>query len=500
MSNLSRAIPGFTNFDWAKRGPVIAWAVFGLGLVMFIANAVLTIGPRGLWADELATLYFAAPDAPPATLIADTHPPVYYMLVRLALMAGFKGASALIAVNLVTITAFGSLAAWLLVRGGRPLLAIIGAGVVLASPAVLTFALEGRNYITAQIACAALTAAALLSLDDRKGLKLWQIGLLAAICAASHLYGALYAGALGAGFVIVSLPQKRRDNIIRGLVIGGAASLVMLVWAIIAAPVMFGGSSLVHWIPNTLSYTVGQLWFFAKMLVGPLPNVALLAAAVAIFATQKQARPVIGLMVLTGFIFVALPLLVSIKMPMLAGRYLTVAVPGLILMVLASAWAAVQSGGLRGLTPIGAGLTAVFFAVAAAGAPGVSARMLTEMRYPFDFTAARAALAGCTDARVRVLTPASQPVGAVDPAVLQHASYAIGLDRPGVKLDDSINPVADVSDYPCSLVGWGEHVITFDPRQASVETALSQLGLTNTGDVALTLTQVREHGFLLLRK
>ncbi|HEY7797165.1 MAG TPA: hypothetical protein VIA80_00250 [Hyphomonadaceae bacterium] len=486
-----------------ERSRITVWApalLLALAVGSLLAFAASSAPTRGLWFDEYATLYFADPATPPAALLADTHPPLYYLLVRAAQSLGLSEQSAMWAANGMAIVGFCLLAFALLARAGRPRFALVAIAAALASPAALTYALEGRNYSMAQFACLALTAAALAR--EKKPLTRADILLpvLAVLGAAAHLYGALFAGAFGAALTVVAFAQKRQPDLIRGLIIGASASVAVIIWLAIAAPVIFGERNLVEWIPNTLSYTVGQFWFFNKTLSGFGPNVVFLVTGLLLCLWLRTSRPAAALLALTAAVFFTLPVIASVFVPMLHGRYLAIAAPALVMLALHTAFrAADPAAATQPRVRAGAVVAFSLFAlIAAVFAPNAAARFNAENRYPWQGEEVRALLGNCDAPRLRVWSPDLPKVGDVDQQALYLASYRRALGRNDVVLEPSTGAVRDIADYPCDLIAWGEHTTTFGLEKADEAALLAELRLKNATAAPLSIV-LHDVGFVLMR-
>lgn len=493
MSKLQPAPPPPVAATAGIWGP---WIVLAIGLASYAAFNLGAAQWRGLWYDELATLYFASPTAPASYFLSDTHPPLYYLLVRAAQGLGLAAQPALWAVNLLATVLFCAAAFAFLRRADHARFAVAALGAILAGPAALTFALEGRNYALAQFAAVALSAGVLSAMTrPARTRDIAVMAALAALTAATHLYGALFAGSIGAALTVVSLIAKDRTSTILGLVIGAAATAVTAGWLAVAAPVLFGDVSLVSWIPNTVGYTIGQFWLFNKMLSGAGWNAGFLALGLASCFLVRSARPYVLLLGGTALLFAALPTLASIHVPMLAGRYLGVAAPSLLLLALYAAWQAAKVA--RPAGRIGAGLVILFAVIAAIAAPGVATRLTQDERLTYNVKDAKDALRGCVRPKVRVRAPYVAVVGEVDQRALGMASYARALGDPRVTLESHHGPARDVADYPCRLIGWGEHMLNFDLAAADEAALLREFGLHNAGNVRLEIRKSR-WGVLIL--
>ncbi len=153
------------SVDQAMVGRIGACLIFALGFGCYISFELQIAPLRGLWHDEYFSLYAADLHTPSGVLFADTNTPLYYLLVRAALLAGLQGAAALAVVNQFAIIVFSAIVLWLFGRAGRFWFGLAAIGITLAIPTVLTFSLEGRVYAFAQFSCLALSAAVLTRLE-----------------------------------------------------------------------------------------------------------------------------------------------------------------------------------------------------------------------------------------------------------------------------------------------------------------------------------------------
>lgn len=474
----------------AKLAKIGACLALALGLISYVLFE-LNIAPlRGLWYDEYWSLYTADLSTDPALLFADINTPLYYLLLRAALMTGLSGALALIFVNQVAIVVFSTVVLWLFTRAGSFWFGLAAIGVVLASPTVLTYGLEGRFYALAQFSCFALTAAVLTRLDaGPRKYDLALFTLLAAIASAAHLFGALFVGSLSAGMILITFRTSRQDTIL-AFVTGAVAAVVAGAWVVVARSAMFDAGGLANWIPPGTAWLIGQFWFVNRLLSGLTPNIVLLAAAVASCALAPRSRPYALLFAFTAVLFFGLPVLASVRLPVVTGRYLTIASPALTLTAMFMGWRALESRTLP--ARLGAGLTAAFLVIAVSAAPSVAHRMTWVGRWPYDTAGVRAGVEGCTSPRVRIYVPAEGIRGAV-----HIFSYEQAMGQRDVSLVTSRMPSEDVAFYPCRLIGWGEQVF-FSPAEVTDDEVLRLLGLTNSQDAKLRVER-RDYGFLVLR-
>jgi hypothetical protein len=291
--------------------------------------------------------------------------------------------------------------------------------------------------------------------------------------------------------------ERKSSHLILGLVICATAAITTGIWAAITLPLIAAPHKFVTWVPNSPSYTLGQYWFFNKTLSGWGINVALLLGGTAICAVSPFGRRYVLFFGIVALIFLILPLLVSIKRPMLAGRYLAVGAPALLLIALFAGWRTALADGRAGyrLGSVGAILIALFAIAGGMAAHGVAARIHTDFRYPYNVAEVASALG--KSQRLRVLVPDWPMFGTIDVSKLYEFSYRQALGRPDVSLESSLGAVRDVADYPGRVVAWGEHVVSFNLHGADLTEILERLRLTNIERRPLRVVK-HNLGFILL--
>jgi hypothetical protein len=482
----------------------LLWLPLVLGPTSYIIFD-LTVGPnRGLWFDEYATLYFSDPTAPFSFLVTDTNPPLYYFLVRIARSSGLEPQSSLWVTNFSAALVFSTIAYLFMRRTYSRLVAGTIIAIVLAGPAVLTFALEGRGCALGQFACLATTAG--LSTQSEAGRRpsdFSLLALLAGLSAATHIYAGLYVSVLGVAFGFSGIVTNDRSKLVAGITVCAASILVTAIWVITARRVLLGGNPSLSWIPSSTSYTVGQLWFFNKMLSGAGFNLVVLLVGISLCALIPGPRYYALIFCFAAASFLAVPILVSTKVPMLAGRYFAIAVPSLILIALNAGAATVMKRDRRVIRLAAASFLSLFALVNIMTAHKVAARFTAEFRWPYDSSDVRAYVDRHKQTKIRVLVPDMPTVGGLSLPAIYISSYKAALDRSDVALDSSLSSVADVSDYPGPLIGWGEHVFWFDPTHAfdlthaDEQRVLRALNMTNVTNRPLRLEK-RRAGFFLL--
>jgi hypothetical protein len=236
--------------SWAERRA--AWIVPAVLLVCLSFFLLFTASP--LWYDEMLTLYISRLPTFGEMLRAmpaDGHPPLQYLLARVALSLGIK---AEIAVRLPSLLGFGAalLATYLFVRRrcGVPL-ALLAMGA-LATCGMASYAHEGRPY-GLMLAFTGLTLVSWQAATQPgrpRALPLLGVALGIACAVASHHYGVFHVGIPLLCGETVRLLQRRRLDF--PLYFACAAGLSML---IVTFPIArASGSQLIHFIRESSNF------------------------------------------------------------------------------------------------------------------------------------------------------------------------------------------------------------------------------------------------------
>jgi len=286
------AIPSRNPDDTGSARPLSRFVGLGLGLALLVGLALRLVAAlrNSPWLDEFHTLFHArAPDLAGLVerLAGDNHPPLSFVLVRVARAAFGEDFLALRAPSLLA----GLVAVWLVARLAR-LLGSPSAGTAaallaaVATQPVLASA-EARMY--ALLALALVGLAESLAAAERDGRLPWRTTLWLALALHTHYYAAHH---LAVGLLVaLAWPNARRALVRlvatrRGATVIGVAVVVALPWYTAVFPSQLahglwsgGGAAglrdLVESYPSLAARRV-------SLLPGPLAW-TVVAAAVALF-------------------------------------------------------------------------------------------------------------------------------------------------------------------------------------------------------------------------
>lgn len=318
------ARPGLSLFARLLRlDPV--WAVAIVAAAVATLWAIVTLGARSLWFDELFTLALASPETPDtaawAILTSDVHPPLYFAGVRAWLgLWGSASEWAARSFNLIPLALAALGAAWAArVKVQAPM--ALWAGLFFTSFGMLWYLQEARMYafLIADAFLACVVALVYEKVREQPPTK----GFLAAVAVAfvilpfTHWFAALFSGLVLFGLFIHALIEKRQAFALVFFIAGGLLGVFAIAW------VLTLWASTVGAIDGYNSGAGMELWQLRLGAIGTLlfaftlNPVLMLAAAWAVAGISRAPlrRPVLTLIVVCAFAVPVLILLASLHTP-----------------------------------------------------------------------------------------------------------------------------------------------------------------------------------------
>ena len=294
------------------------WAAL-VASVVFLAAGQFWLAPHyGWWNDEVYSLWASDPTGPAQRLTGDSNPPLYYFLLRLARIIASDPRVAMLLVNGGALLASCGFVLATARARARPERAALVCAWFIASGVTMFFFQESRAFFLG--ACLGLVAAwmATLHLEGTQP-KRWALILAATGTAAAftHFYAGLLTGCLGAALVAYGLAAGRRELVAPGLVLGIASTLAFALWFGVASQPL----TRISWIRFTFAEVRDALWVVRSLTVGPAWMLLPIGAVFALGAMQKSLRPHLIVFAVASALFVVLPLLISLKTPIIVGRY-----------------------------------------------------------------------------------------------------------------------------------------------------------------------------------
>jgi uncharacterized membrane protein len=315
----------------------------------------LSIGLRqSVWFDEAYSIQLAKQSVSQllALTAVDTHPPLYYLILKA--WASIFGWSEL-ALRSLSLVAFGGAVATgaLLVKrmfGAR--IALVALGVMVVSPFLLRYGFEIRMYALASFIGVVATYVLVLAVEMKASAARWRLYALYALLVAAGMYTLYYMAMLWLAHVawLVWREWRGRRSVksllqTPWLIAYGAAAALFLPWLPVLAQQMRGGALTSVAQPMTLDnlmsiisfYTVYQpVWrlgpFLSVLVVGAIILIGWLTARTLRLVTDAQRSYLVLLMFYT-LVPIAFLTLVGFFRPMYLERYMShVAIGGSLLL------------------------------------------------------------------------------------------------------------------------------------------------------------------------
>lgn len=431
--------------------------------VLFAAGQVSIDAVNGWWNDELFALWSSDTSQPfwsafTERIKPDSNPPLYFSLLYGARLLFDDDRLAILALNVCFILAASAAVLLSSRRTGMAGAAVAAVAAFVLSGPVLAYAAEGRSYLAAlAVAFCASWYAALAVCSPERRHSVWPFAVLGALGALTHVFAALFCGSLAAGLLALAVVDaSRRDLVAPGLTLGLSASLVFAVWLLLA----WSSLGNIGWIEFTLQAVREAVWYVRKLAVGGVLAVLLLAALLAFGFVRRATRPVVIVFGVAFALFALLPLIASLKQPLVMGRYWMIGAPGLIVLVVALAATWYREGwGPHGLSASRYALAgAAVLAVASSVTGFLAAREFTAAKPVWKgATVVGPLLQGCPAGSVhvgkaRITTPA--PTSPASFAYMTGTSPALFVD-----VGSPETPVLQASQARCPVLAWGEHVL-----------------------------------------
>jgi len=480
--------------EFPQRG-ASRWLMVGgaLLLLIFAAEQISIARINDWWIDELFSLWASDPSLGFGALFAariapDSNPPLYFSALHFARVVIPHDQTAIYALNLTALAAAIAVVIHMCGRAAMLAPGLLGSGVFLLSGPVLRYIPEARSYFLAiAFVFAASWYAAMLIMQNRWRPLLWLPVLLGAGAALAHLFAALACGVLAAGMLYAAFIQARRDIAVQSIVFGLSASLISLAWLGLAgAP-----TGNVGWIKFSLQSMRVAVWELKELAFGSRVGLLAFAGLLAFGLIHRPTRVLTSAFCVPFFLFAALPLIISLKMPIIVGRYWMIGMPMAITLaaLLAEAWYRQAGFSLQWSIPsIGQGLAVLFFLSSSIGGFAAAHR----------FTATKPAWKGATVVAPLVKSCPAQSVRVLGATTL----YALASDLSHTFFVDAAgtNAATAIDSSTCPVFGWAEHLGREDDylEHATDEQLLEDLHLTAPPEQY----EIRRHGsgYVVLRK
>jgi hypothetical protein len=383
--------------------------------------------------------------------LPDTSPPLYYSTLFWVRRLIADERTAMTVLNLAALAAAFIAVSLASRRAGVLAWAFIAQSSFLLSAPALRYTLEGRGYLMALSVTfvASWYCALAIEVPDRRPRSL-TFAILGLLAASIHLFAALICGCLAAGLVGLSVLTRDKTLLPPALALGVSACVITILWI----PFVISLVGNLSWNELSSESLLAAYWEIRLLLgLGSRPAILLLAALLAVGFALPVTR---SLTVAFGFafvLFVVLPVLISLKQPLIAGRWWLIGAPCLTVYVsfIARALFAHRGSGARGrLYEVGSIVGLSFLAVTSVGGYAV-ARNFTAGKWSWSGAAIVAPLLrSCPPGSIHV-----RGLGFI-------AGFAFAARAPEyvfANVDPPETPWIGAGDSTCPVLGWAEHVV-----------------------------------------
>jgi hypothetical protein len=315
-----------------------------------------------------------------------------------------------------------------------------------------------------------------------------SFALLGIVAGLTHIYAALLCGSFAAALVSLAVIRRRSDLTASGLSLGICATLVLSIWLALWFP--FHSLENLYWMKLSYATVLSALWEAKQLAIGPHLLIGLIALLA--FGVLWPTTRMLTLAFLVAFaIFLILPLFISLKQPIIFGRYWLQGAPAIIVLIafLARTWLLDGISRRPHLTPIAGACAAVAFLTISEATGFITARAFTAAKPIWKGALVVAPLArDCPTASVHVngFIPLFAYTSQIPDAVFAD------VREPAT---DLVNPV----ESRCPVLGWAE-----EPHPADFTRRATDEDLMKVLKVGASASQVEilRHptGFVILRR
>jgi hypothetical protein len=437
--------------DWDSRALLVGGAIFIAALGVFLLEHSAIAAVNGWWFDELFSIWSSNSSEPFSAMfmeriVPDTTPPLYDSLLYWARSLIQDDRRAVFVLNMSAILiSVGAVILSGRKAGSFGFALATSIGFLLSGP-VLRFAPEARPYAIA-MALAFVTSwfSASAIQEPHARPRRASFAVLGIVAALTHIYAALLCGSFAAALVLLAVFWRRSDLMASGLILGISATLVLSIWLALWLP--FHTLEGLYWFKLSYETVVSALWEAKQLAVGPHLLIAL-AVLVSLGLFWPSTRILTSGFLIAFAVFLSVPLLISLKQPIILGRYWLQGAPALIVLVafLSRTWLLDGLSRRLRLVPTAGAVAAIAFLIVSDAAGFVTARA---------FTASKPAWKGA--ARVA-------PLARDCPAASVHVNgfvpfFAYTTRVPDMVFADVREPTTGLlnpADSLCPVLGWAE--------------------------------------------
>ena len=492
---LYAALVGIRRFI-ENRGVTIGSLVLALAAVAACVAVYLISTVNGWWVDELFSIWATDPaqtfrQAFSSHFLPDPTPPLYYYALFIVRHFIADERSAIVALN-VGVIAAGIFTVAVVSRKFQSVgLALAASAVLLLSGPVLRYVVEGRAYLMALVLtfiASWLCALVIEGSGRRQNIASFAfVGVLAGL---THLYAGFFCCCLSAGLIALWIVNHRLDLLKPAIVLGASSAIVSLAW-IAAEP---NRVTPANWIDFSLHSFMGTIWEVKQLAFGSLTLLLIFLIASTVSLSLRATRPLSFAFGLSVLLFFAVPVAVSLRYPILVGRYWLIGAPSIIVFtafVARSNFVQSRSEDRWHLHLVCA-IGALLFLLVADASGFHQAR---------NFTASKPIWTGAV-----IVAPLSVKVKC--PAASVHVNTNVWFFAFAAQVPETIfttvrpysSDAADPATSGCPVLGWAEHVLQGDDflQNASDEELLRYLNV-HASPSSVTIVR-HSSGFVVLRR
>jgi len=436
----------------------------------------------GWFIDELFSIWASDPsrgfaDAFTHRMLTDTSPGLYYFALFWTRHLITDERTAVIVLNLVSIAAALIAICISSRRAGLLGWALVAAAAFLLSGPVLRNVVEARGYAMALSVTFVTSWYCALAIEaPEKRPPLWSFGVLGALAALIHLFDALAVGCLAAGLAGVALFANRKESLAPGLTLGIAACA----FTSLLVPFAMNSLDRLRWQQLSLDFFLKTYWEVKGFVFGSHLVVLLMIGFFTVGLILRSTRPLTAAFCLAFILFVSLPILASLKKPIVGARYWLMGAPSvvtLVAFVTRALWVQGASLARPRLYQFGAFVGLSLLVITDISGFFAARRQTAQKLVWSGASIAAPLLQNCPPASVHVYTSWGFVPGF---AFVAHTPEEVftSVDAPEAAWSDA-------KDARCAVLGWAEHV-----RYRGNERLTADFTLTARDDELLELLKI----------
>lgn len=319
----------------SRQGTLIGVPILLAAVIAFCFEIRSMSLVNGWWLDELFSIWASDPslsfiDVFLHRILPDTSPPLYFSALYWTRRLILDERSAITVLNLISLAAALIAVSFAGRRAGVLGWTLVTGAFFLLSGPVLRYTVEGRGYLMALSAAFVASWYCALAIEvPAKRPGLWSFGLIGVIAASIHLYAALICGCLAAGLLGSSLIARRKDLLAPGLILGISACVITTLWL----PPAIMSMDRMRWSELSYQSLLAAYWEVRQLALGSHLALLLLVSLFATGLMLPATRSLTVIFSLAFVLFLLLPILVSLKKPIIGGRFWLIGAPSVVVFV-----------------------------------------------------------------------------------------------------------------------------------------------------------------------